>query len=278
MFSYRHGFHAGNHADVLKHSVLLYLIDYFQQKDAPYWLIDTHAGAGVYDLQDDWSQQSGEYQLGIERVWHEQALPPMLDRYVSFLETCESEMIYPGSPWISLATMRHRDKARLFEWHPNEVQQLRHFVEQQDRWIQRNTKIFHDNGFKGLLALLPPPSKRAITIMDPAYENKQDYRAVCESIQGALKRFATGCYMVWYPCVKRVEKQDMIKYLEKLPVSWLHASLEIKQASGMNFYGSGLFIVNPPYTLHSALAESLPVLVDLLGQDDHAKFMLKTST
>ncbi|AIL32601.1 23S rRNA (adenine(2030)-N(6))-methyltransferase RlmJ [Basilea psittacipulmonis] len=277
MFSYRHGFHAGNHADVLKHAVFLDIIRYFQQKDNPFWIIDTHAGAGVYDLTSQWAQQSGEFYDGVERLKERPHCPELIDHYLTFIHDTMEDNVYPGSPWIAMSMSRDRDKLRFFEWHPNEFQNLNAFVQSQDRALQRNIMTFHADGFVGIKALLPPPTKRAITIIDPSYENKRDYQSVITCLQEALKRFATGCYIVWYPLVKRVERQEMLKQLEKMKVSWLHVSLQVKSPEAVGLYGSGLFIVNPPYQLEQKLKEAMPVLCEMLAQDENAHFVIKTS-
>lgn len=280
MFSYRHAFHAGNHADVLKHSVLLHILHYFNKKETPYWIIDTHAGAGIYDLEDAWAEKTAEFKEGIARLWDNTDLPQDLQIYIDHIRNLNDDqdlVYYPGSPWISLELMRPKDRLHLFELHPTEIEVLSDNIEQQGREIARQVTIFEKDGFSGLKSQLPPVPRRGVILIDPSYEDKADYRHTLMAIKDGLKRFATGCYAVWYPLVNRKEVHDMIKQLEKLPdTQWLNASLAVKKpaADGYGLHGSGMFIINPPYTLHAALEKSLPYLAKHLAQDSSATFNL----
>lgn len=280
MFSYRHAFHAGNHADVLKHTVLLHILNYFNQKPNPYWVIDTHAGAGIYDLADDWAETTAEYDTGINRLIDQNDLPEDLQNYVNHIQQFnESEQLefYPGSPWITLELLREKDRLRLFELHPNEVEILSENIAQQERSIARQVSIFAKDGFSGLKSQLPPPTRRAMILIDPSYEDKQDYRHVVKCVKEGLDRFHTGCYMIWYPLVQRREVLDMVQQLEKIPgIEWVHVALTVKKPSndGYGLHGSGMFVINPPYTLHASMQQVLPYLVKHLGQDVHASFKL----
>ena len=220
MFSYRHAFHAGNHADVLKHTVLLHVLNYFNNKPTPYWVIDTHAGAGIYDLADDWAETTAEYATGITRLFEQTDLPADLQDYIDHIQQFNEDgqlEFYPGSPWIALAQMREKDRLRLFELHPSEIEVLADNIAQQDRSIARQVSIFEKDGFGGLKSQLPPPTRRAMILIDPSYEDKQDYRHVLKCVKEGLERFQTGCYMVWYPLVQRKEIHDMLQQLERLP-------------------------------------------------------------
>ncbi|ETF01877.1 competence protein ComJ [Advenella kashmirensis W13003] len=277
MFSYRHAFHAGNHADVLKHAVLLHILEYYNRKEAPYWVIDTHAGAGVYDLTDAWAEKTAEFRDGIERLWLQPELPALLADYIEHVRQLNDHgalNVYPGSPWIALQMMRPADRLRLFELHSTEITHLDENIHMQSRDIARQVSIFEKDGFTGLLSQLPPAPRRGIILIDPSYEDKNDYRHTLTAIREGLKRFATGCFAVWYPLVRRKEVHDMIKQLEKLAdVSWVHARLAVKRPpdNGYGLYGSGMFVINPPYTLAAALREAMPVLESRLAQDDQAQ-------
>lgn len=280
MFSYRHAFHAGNHADVLKHTVLLHVLNYFNHKPNPYWVIDTHAGAGIYDLADDWASQNAEFETGITRLWDCADLPKDLQDYVDYIRDLnggEELQFYPGSPWIALEYMREKDKLRLFELHPSEFEILQENIEQQDRDIRRQVSLFKQNGFDYLKSQLPPPTRRAITLIDPSYEDKTDYRHLVKAMKEALERFHTGCYLIWYPLVQRKEVAEMIHQLEKLPnIDWVHTALTVKKPSkdGYGLHGSGMFVINPPYTLYPALQQIMPYLQEHLAEDNHASFLL----
>ncbi|WP_353147892.1 23S rRNA (adenine(2030)-N(6))-methyltransferase RlmJ [Pollutimonas bauzanensis] len=279
MFSYRHAFHAGNHADVLKHSVFVHILDYFNRKDAPYWVIDTHAGAGLYDLRSEWALTNGEFVDGLDRVLQAQEMPVMIERYLEEVHAFNPDGVanfYPGSPWLALSALRDRDRLRLFEMHPSEAEVLKHNVAEQGRSALRQTTVYEADGFEGLKSQLPPPTRRGIVIMDPSYEDKQDYRRTLQAVNEGLKRFATGCFAVWYPLVQRREVQELTRSLERLETPWVHASLTVRKPAddGFGLHGSGMFVLNPPWTLHAELARTLPWLRDKLAVDDRATFSL----
>ncbi|MEW9897624.1 23S rRNA (adenine(2030)-N(6))-methyltransferase RlmJ [Chitinivorax sp. PXF-14] len=277
MLSYRHAFHAGNHADVLKHLVELQLLDYLNQKDKPYWYIDTHAGAGVYALTEGFAAKNAEYESGIARLWSRTDLPPALAEYVEVVRKLNDHgklRLYPGSPWFALQRIREQDRLRLYELHPTDAPILfDNFAEQ-----LKQTMIYPEDGFNGIKALLPPPTRRALTLIDPPYEDKRDYQHVVTAMQESLKRFATGVYAIWYPMLSRPEIRTMLDKLKKLPAKgWLHVNLQVQSPSpdGFGMHGSGMFVVNPPWTLHDTLAQLMPYLVKQLGQDAGARFTLE---
>jgi len=278
MLSYRHGFHAGNHADVLKHSVVVQLLQYLIQKDKPFWYIDTHAGAGAYALHEGFAAKTGESETGIARLWGRTDLPVLLKEYVDAVRLLNPDGVlryYPGSPYLASQLSRDIDKLRLYEMHSSEIEVLRNNFSDLGG---RRVMLYGDDGFDGLKAMLPPPSRRGLTLIDPSYEDKRDYHRTLGTLEDALKRFATGTYAVWYPQVQRLESQRFAEQLKRLqPKGWLHVSLTISAPpmGGLGLFGSGMFILNPPYTLHKALAASMPYLVKLLGQDSSAKFTLE---
>lgn len=280
MFSYRHAFHAGNHADVLKHAILVHTLDYLNRKDAPYWVVDTHAGAGLYLLDSDWSSKNAEHADGVARLWDRTDLPPLLAEYVARVRDYNPDgrlRHYPGSPWLTLDAMRDRDRLRMFEQHPTESDVLVRNLEKRDRVSLRQATVFGADGFEGVKALLPPPTRRGMVLIDPSYEDKRDYRRTLLTVKEGLKRFATGTYVVWYPLVQRVEAGELARQLQHLQVkSWLNVTLAVKKpaSDGFGLHGSGMFLVNPPYTLHDALKTAMPFLARELAQDDRAGFTL----
>jgi 23S rRNA (adenine2030-N6)-methyltransferase len=284
MLSYRHVFHAGNHADVLKHAVLLAVLDYFNQKDKPYWLIDTHAGAGGYRLDAGRATTHAEYADGVGRLWNRTDLPPLLARYVEAVRIDNPDgkiKRYPGSPLLALRAMRPADKLRLFELHPADVKLLAQNIAAAAPDAQKRVAIKQEDGFTGMKALLPPPSRRGLVLIDPAYEDKRDYLQVVTAIKEGLQRFATGTFMVWYPLLQKNESITLAGKLKKLAPDWLNATLTVQppSADGMGMHGSGVFLVNPPWTLAAALKDTLPWLVEVLkvGADGTAGFTLETS-
>lgn len=276
MLSYRHAFHAGNHADMLKHFTLFLALEYFNRKDKPYWYIDTHSGAGLYDLNGSKAQKVGEYLQGIARLKQAGNLPQELADFLSRLKTAlPQENLYCGSPWLAQALTRPSDKLRLFELHPADFQHLQNNM--REARLGRRGQIQQSDGFQGLISLLPPPTRRAVVLIDPPYEEKQDYRRTVHSVKEAQKRFESGCYIVWYPCLSREESLKLPEQLKKLsPENYLHAELHVHapRADGFGMHGSGMFVINPPYLLAEQLSRNLPALAETLAQDSGAKYVL----
>lgn len=276
MLAYRHAFHAGNHADVLKHTVLTSVLRYMAGKAKGYRLIDTHAGAGGYSLQGRFAQKKGEYEQGISRLWSRADLPAPVADYVSLVRQFNpaGQLVqYPGSPAFAQMLLRPQDQLRLFELHPTDHRILASYLGK-----AKGVEVYDSDGFDGLKGQLPPPTRRGVTLMDPSYEGHGDYARVIGSLRDALARFAEGVYMVWYPQVQKLEAAQLPKRLEALaPKGWLHARLTVQQpdAQGFGLAGSGVFIVNPPYTLHEQLLDVLPYLTETLGQYDGANYLLE---
>ncbi|KQT09392.1 23S rRNA (adenine(2030)-N(6))-methyltransferase RlmJ [Ramlibacter sp. Leaf400] len=291
MFSYRHAFHAGNHADVFKHVALVAILRHLTQKETALWVIDTHAGAGLYRLDGDHAGTSGEAGHGIFKLaetlgTHDtidgQPLAPAIADYLEHVRAFnrKGEMrVYPGSPFLAQRLLRTetRDKLKLFELHPSDSKALAGHVAQLD--AGRQVTMDRADGFEALKALLPPPSRRALVLMDPSYEIKSDYGKVVAALKDSLHRFATGTYAVWYPIIPRPEAHDLPRRLKTLANQahkpWLNASLAIGQddqpptpgeVHRPGLLASGLFVINPPHTLKPALQEALPQLLHVLGR------------
>lgn len=294
MLSYRHAFHAGNHADVLKHVVLIQLLRYLGQKDTPYMYIDTHAGAGVYALDTGYAAKNLEYETGIARLWDRKDLPKVLAEYVGLIKEMNPSgkmRYYPGSPYCADKIAREQDRIRLFELHPSDSKILEenfrkveaHAAAQGQRSGARGKRVMiqRADGFVGLKSLLPPPSRRALVLIDPPYEVKDDYRRVKETLEDALKRFPTGTYAVWYPALNRMESRQMPDKLKRLQCnSWLNVTLSIGSPSpdGFGLTSSGMFVINPPWTLEPLLRELMPFLVKALARDEGAGFTLESGS
>ena len=280
MLSYRHAFHAGNHADVLKHYLFSLVLDYFNQKDKPYWVIDTHAGAGIYALNSEFAQKNAEFETGIKRLFAAKNLSESLEHFVKIIKTYNKNhnennalKFYPGSPKIAESYLRADDKLRLFELHPSDCKLLIENFKGKGRQV----KIELLDGFAGIKAYLPPPTKRSLVLIDPPYELKDDYQRVVDCIKDSLSRFATGSYLIWYPLLQRPEPTTMVEALKKLqPNNWLDVSLSVEttSADGFGMFGSGMLIINPPWTLPKILAETMPILCDTLAIDSGANFTL----
>lgn len=292
MLSYRHAFHAGNHADVLKHMVIIQLMRYLGQKDPAYMVIDTHAGAGVYALDGDYASKNAEYETGIAKLWDRKDLPAMVKEYVDLVRSLNPSgkmRYYPGSPYCAEKTMREQDRLRLFEMHPSEVKVLEdnfrkleaHAAAQGQRPAARGKRVmvYRGDGFQGLKALLPPPSRRGLVLIDPPYEDKRDYTHVAQVLADALTRFPTGTYAVWYPVLHRNESRQLPERLKRLGAkSWLNVTLAIHGPApdGFGLHNSGMFILNPPWTLEAQLKEVMPYLIEVLGEDDSAEYLLES--
>ena len=308
MFSYRHAFHAGNHADVLKHTALVAILKHMTQKDAALTVLDTHAGAGLYRLDGDYSATSGEAVNGILRLRVEPkavttkaaktkiaelapaelvpALQDYLDLVATFNSGKDSLKIYPGSPFIIQHFLKGRDKLKAFELHPTDSKTLSANIAQLE--AGRQVAVLREDGFEGIKKFLPPPVKRALVLCDPSYEVKSDYPRVTEMVADALKRFPTGTFAVWYPIIPRPEAHDVPRKLKTLATksarSWLHATLTVKSSKLTSdeqgevirpgLPASGMFVINPPHTLKAAMAAALPMMVARLAQDSHAAFTL----
>lgn len=312
MLAYRHAFHAGNHADVLKHTVLMAILRHLTEKVTPLTVIDTHAGAGLYRLDGDYASTSGEASEGVLKLFLKPntaralaktersaiasvapALQDYLDLVRSFNATGQVK-VYPGSPFVVHQLLRPQDKLKLFELHPADARALAGNIAQLE--AGRQIAVLAEDGFEGLKKFLPPPARRALVLCDPSYEMKTDYARVLAMATESLKRFATGIYAVWYPVIPRPEAHDLPKRLKtiasKAGKGWLHATLTVKsgkpplatdkvnsgeKAKRPGLTASGMFIVNPPFSLKPALTLALPQLVALLGQDDQARFSLESA-
>lgn len=370
MFSYRHAFHAGNHADVLKHAILVAILRHLVQKDKAFWVFDTHAGAGHYRLDAAASSKNAEHAGGVMALWQERKLPPLLAAYrdeiarfdemrrqqakqlretraaergqrarlaagapagggssadegpvlaaaaaagragqhetghltaddggaqgaepgrrrdaasagtpapAGWTPGCRKPLAYPGSPWLALQQMRRQDRLRCFEAHPTEVRVLQQALAPAGRQAQ----VFGEDGFDGLKALLPPVSRRGVVVIDPSYEDKRDYARARRTLIEALERFATGTMLLWYPLVRRREAMLLMEHLTRIPgaTDWLDVRMQVcaPPEDGHGLYGSGVYVINPPWTLEAALGEAMPVLARLLGQDDQAGWFMQTS-
>lgn len=296
MFSYRHAFHAGNHADVLKHLVLVATLRHLTQKDTPLTVVDTHAGAGLYRLDGEYAGTSGEAAEGILKLAPATtalgnaapAIAEYLDLVAAFNKPGQWK-VYPGSPFVVHRLLREggRDRMKLFEMHPTDAKSLAANIAQLE--AGRQIAVARQDGFEALKALLPPPSRRALVLVDPSYEIKSDYGKVAACLQDSLKRFATGVYAIWYPVIPRPEAHELPRRLKTIANNagkpWLHAQLSIghgparvgEARSGPGLTASGMFIVNPPHTLKPALQAALPQLVQILGRGKGQSQRLETS-
>ena len=287
MFSYRHAFHAGNHADVLKHTVFLQLLDYMTQKDKSVMIVDTHAGAGLYSLDEGQAAKSGESASGIDKLWVRNDLPEPLARYVDLVQGFNSDDVlrfYPGSPWLAARASREEDRIRVFELHPTDLALLGSNVDAMNGETpdSRNRVMLKaEDGFNGVKAFVPPPSRRALVIIAPPSEEKNDYARVVSCVQDILKRLPSAVIAVWYPLLGRMESRELPRKLSRLPAkNWLNLTLNVGKTDdmAMNLSESGMFILNPPYSLKEVMKPVMPYLLKHLKLGANASFKEEEGT
>ncbi len=266
MLSYQHGYHAGNFADVIKHFTLVRLLHYLTQKEKPFVYLETHAGSGMYDLNDKQAQKTGEWTTGIDVLWKKKAsMPKLLSSYinaVSTINTTNSLRYYPGSPSIATQLLRFQDRFVFCERHPTEFKNLTELPHGNARGI------YHEgDGWAQMRATLPPKERRGLIFIDPSYELKTEYRLLPEQLKLAYKRFETGIYCIWYPLVDKKLNERFQQDLLNIGVkSFLKVEFNREppfRAPGM--MGCGLWIINPPYVLEQELTETLAVLCKLIN-------------
>ncbi|SBS34213.1 Ribosomal RNA large subunit methyltransferase J [Marinomonas aquimarina] len=278
MLSYRHIYHAGNHADILKHLVASQICRHLTKKDAPFFYLDTHAGIGLYELASDQAQLNQEYDTGISRLMERSDLPEPLERFVEIVKELNPEgelEVYPGSPMVVDHYLRQKDKMHLCELHPNDYPVLAALFPK-----KRVANVVKDDGFLAVKAMLPPPQKRGFVLMDPPYEVKNDYKKVVKALEEGHKRFAQGTFAIWYPVLNRRQADDLLNAVAATKIrNTLLLELNIRGTeTKRGMAGSGMIVVNPPWTLEKEAAEFLPFLRDALAEDQDAHFQLRWIT
>lgn len=236
------------------------ILDALKQKEKPFIYHDTHSGVGRYDLTHEWSEKTGEYKQGIERIWNQESSPQELQSYLNAIRTlnpCEELRYYPGSPRVARAQIRKQDRMVLTELHPSD-----HPLLEQEFQRDAQVRIYKEDGFARLKASLPPKERRGLVLIDPPYELAKEYRDVVNAISQSYKRWATGIYAIWYPVVNRVDIDDMLEGLEALGIRKI-LQIELGVAPDTNERGmtaSGMIIINPPWKLENQMREILPFL------------------
>ncbi|HDR1344138.1 TPA: 23S rRNA (adenine(2030)-N(6))-methyltransferase RlmJ [Pasteurella multocida] len=279
MLSYRHSFHAGNHADVLKHLVLMLIIENLQQKEKGFYYLDTHAGVGRYRLFSEEAEKTAEFEQGIARLWQRDDLPEEVARYIKLIEQVnyggKALRYYAGSPLIAAKMLRPQDRALLTELHPSDYPLLRNNFKEFD-----NVTTKRDNGFQQLKATLPPKERRGLVLIDPPYELKEDYDLVVNAIEEGYKRFATGIYAIWYPVVLRQQTKRILKGLEKTGIrKILQIELAVRPDSDQRgMTASGMIVINPPWTLTQQMQNILPYLTNVLVPEGTGSWTVKWIT
>ncbi|WP_028304031.1 23S rRNA (adenine(2030)-N(6))-methyltransferase RlmJ [Oceanospirillum maris] len=267
MLSYRHAYHAGNHADVIKHLTMALIFQAMHKKAKPFAYIDTHSGGVDYDLLSDEAVKTGEAYQGILRVMDHPALPaPYRDLLHQYNGSTDNNIaLYPGSPAIGHHFQRDGDKLYLMELHNNETSTLKRKA---SRWA--DTAIHHRDGFEGLPAIVPPEPRRGLVLMDPSYEIKTDYNKAYQSINAAYKRWPTGIFALWYPVLIADKSQMMLDSFERSGIRRIlmaEISRDAQEDESFGMIGSGMMIINPPYQLDEQLSDCLPALAKALLGD-----------
>lgn len=280
MLSYQHAFHAGNHADVIKHLCWIGVINSLKKKEKPFTLFDTHAGAGVYDLTDAMSAKNKEYETGISRLTSEgfkvqnakAALPVLLEDYLALCEPFLSGNTYPGSPIISVKAKRESDLLHLMELHPGEFEKLERNIA---KIRARNNHVHKRDGYEGLRALTPPKPNRGAILIDPPYERASEYSDVIKGVEQVFKRWQQAQIVVWYPLLseragaKHGASEIMCEKLAQLGKPCFKAEICVAENTpDAGMYGSGVFVLNPPWQLDAQLEKALDYVVSRLGSED----------
>lgn len=276
MLSYRHGYHAGNAADVLKHFILIYVLDYIKKKDKAFIFIDSHAGAGKYLISDPYMQKNKEYLQGIEKILQLKNDNIFLKKYLDLIKSfnLNSDLkIYPGSCFLAARSLRLNDNLYFFELHPKEFLNLKKNFENDSRVIIENR-----DSYQRLNKLLPPKEKRAVILIDPSYELKDEYEKVSEMLSDCYKKFPLGVYIIWYPVLKNKKSEKFIfDVLKKKYKNLSHVEM-ITDNSNSGMQGSGLFILNCPWSIENDIKKSLETIFDCLKKNNKvSKFTFKNN-
>ena len=282
MLAYRHAFHAGNHADVLKHTALVAVLRYMNLKDKGWRLLDTHAGAGGYSLQGEYAAKRAEFEQGIARLWDRDDLPPPVADLLGLVKQFNGGkglIQYPGSPALAHMLMRGQDQLRLHEIHPTDYKILASYLGEQP-----GIEVAMTDGFASLKTHLPPPTRRGVVLIDPSYEMKTDYARTLLALREVLERFAEAVVVIWLPQLQLLEAAQLPQRLkasaDKLgKKGWLHARLTVAEADarGYGMLGSSVFIANPPHTLVAELRPAVAWLAQTLGQFKGAHGMVEAA-
>lgn len=278
MLSYRHSFHAGNHADVLKHLVLVLIIRSLQQKEKGFFYLDTHSGVGRYNLTSHEAEKTAEYLDGIGRLWQREDWPDEVADYIAQIKKINHAnklKYYAGSPLIAANLLRPQDRGLLTELHPSDFPSLRLNFKAYD-----NISTKRENGYQQLKSALPPKERRGLVLIDPPYELKEDYDLVVRAIEEGYKRFSTGVYAIWYPVVSRQYVKRIIRGLEQTGIrSILQIELAVRpDAEQRGMIASGMIVINPPWMLETQMKSLLPYLLQALVPEKTGSWKVKWIT
>lgn len=275
MLSYRHSFHAGNFADVLKHTVVAEILSHLTKKEKPIAYIDTHAGAGLFNLKSDDAEKLAEYRDGIAKVINKGY--PELAGYLELVKSMNKPGLltrYPGSPMVAGHFLRRQDRAWLYELHPQDFVTLSKNIAGSNLAARKNIAVQREDGLHGFLSLLPPVSRRGLVLIDPSYEVKTEYDQVVVALEKAYKKFSTGVYALWYPVVERERIQRLERRLIATGITNIHQyELGVRpDGADQGMTSSGMIVINPPWGLSEAMKSVLPKLAKALAQEGQPVF------
>lgn len=281
--NYRHVFHAGNYSDVVKHVVLTGLISSLAKKDAPFCYIDTHAGVGYYDLYSDSAKKTKEFENGIEKIIQCPNPPHLVKQYLDCVHIINNQLskssysslrYYPGSPLIARHLARAHERMIACELHPEDYQALKNTFANDKR-----VAIHHMDGFLGLKAFLPPAERRGLVLIDPPYENPDEFTRIAHALPGALKRWEMGIYAIWYPIKEKAQVARFYRAMREATEKPIYAiELTIYPDLPNHLNGCGIAIINPPWQFDITMNDTLPWLWKALTINDqggYSAFMLK---
>ncbi|NID06883.1 23S rRNA (adenine(2030)-N(6))-methyltransferase RlmJ [Luteibacter jiangsuensis] len=273
--NYRHAYHAGNFADVLKHMVLVALLDALKQKATPFCYVDTHAGRGRYDLRSVEARKTAEADEGFGVLRTATGLPPLLWKWLETVRACndgDDMRYYPGSPWFAAHLMREGDSAQLCELHPEEAAALRQVFHH-----DRRVHVHERDGYEAMKGLLPPKEKRGLVLIDPPFEAQEaEFRVIEKALKAAMEKWPTGMYAVWYPIKLRSHVQPFHRWLTRCGAKRVLVAEVLLRPddSPLRLNGSGMVIVNAPWKLDETLRDSLRLLPRLLGTAGESEYRL----
>ncbi len=275
MLSYRHGFHAGNHADVFKHLVLTLLVRSLLNKEKPFFYLDTHSGAGSYNLESAMARKNREYETGITRLWGLEDVPDDVKEYLNIVQTVNPDhelRWYPGSPRIVRHYLRPKDRMILCELHPNEADNLA-----AEFAGDRQVKVEHQDGYAGLKALLPPPERRGLVHIDPAFELQDERHRLLEALKEGYRRWPTGIFAIWYPLQDRYVADDFLRRLKRsgIPKILMTEFSILNSMDTLRLFGSGMVIINPPWQLDKQLQSLLAWLWQKLAVEGQGGYKVE---
>lgn len=279
--NYRHIYHAGAFSDVLKHSLLINLIDRLQTKDKAISLIDSHAGTGLYDLSAEEVQRNPEYEQGISRFLHAGPLPTEFQHYQQLLAAhmpAGTLVRYPGSPWFMKACLRDQDELIVNEYHPDDYQTLL-----QNGYQGKQIHSYQRDAYELLPAILPPKIRRGLILIDPPYEKDSEFQQLNDLLPKIVKRFATGMIMIWYPIKLKNYRQDLIKLMRTVPLACVNAELRLQDdySGDVGLIGCGVLLFNPPWqieTLWQQMTEVIWQRLCLSGQGGFTVYRVEASS